>query len=151
MYWTVTRKVKNLNQVNAWIIYQDKSTLFHFTLISFEKVFYNSKMESWKHEIAVVVHTTERLNKRVNWIMSYLHISSNVCIKKNKSYFLFFYLTIFMKKKTEFMFHFWTIRLKRLSIMVNGPTIVWRLCEWMKDQILILFSQIILNRRYIYS
>lgn len=137
MYWTVT-KVKNINQVNAWIIYQDKSTLFHFTLISFEKVFYNSKMESWKHEIEVVVHTTERINKRVNWIISSLHISSNVCIKRNKSYFLFYNLTIFMKKKKEFPFHFWTIRLKRLSA-VNGLTSAWRLCEWMKDQILIFF------------
>lgn len=115
MYWTVTRKVKNLNQVNAWIIYQNKSTFISFTLISFEKVFYNSKMESWKHEIEVVVHTTERLNKRVNWIMSYLHISSNVCIKRNKSYFLFYNPNIFMKKKKEFTFHFWTIRLKRLN------------------------------------
>lgn len=95
-------------------------------------------MESWKYEIEVVVHTTERLNKRVNWIMSYLHISSNVCIKRNKSYFLFYNLTIFMKKKKEFPFHFWTIRLKRLSA-VNGLTSAWRLCEWMKDQILIFF------------
>lgn len=70
MYWTVTRKVKNLNQVNAWIIYQNKSTLFHLHLSVLKKVLYNSKMESWKHEIGVVVHTTERLNKRVNWIMS---------------------------------------------------------------------------------
>lgn len=100
MYWTVTRKVKNLNQVNAWIIYQNKSTFISFTLISFEKVFYNSKMESWKHEIEVVVHTTERLNKRVNWIMSYLHISSNVNIKWNiKSYFLFYNLAISMGKQ----------------------------------------------------
>lgn len=58
-------------------------------------------MERGKHEIEAVVHTTERLNKRVNWIISYLHVhlSRNVCIKRNKSYFLFYNLTIFMKKK----------------------------------------------------
>lgn len=58
-------------------------------------------MERGKHEIEAVVHTTERLNKRVNWIISYLHVhlSRNVCIKRNKSYFLFYNLIIFMKKK----------------------------------------------------
>lgn len=58
-------------------------------------------MERGKHEIEAVVHTTERINKRVNWIMSYLHISSNVCIKRNYSNFLFYNLTIFMKKKKK--------------------------------------------------
>lgn len=56
-------------------------------------------MERGKYEIEVVVYIIERINKWVNWIMLYLYIFSNVCIKRNYSNFLFYNLIIFMKKK----------------------------------------------------